>query len=59
LFDWIFIIYFNFKLKMLAYTCINHSGDGADQKLPKTIVVTCETVREYFCTVREVKNETE
>jgi len=29
--DWIFIIYFViFKLKMFAYTCINHNGDGSN-----------------------------
>jgi len=34
LFDWIFIIYFvNFKLKVLAYMCINDNGDEANQKL--------------------------
>jgi len=30
--DWIFIIYIVIcsKLKVLAYMCINHNGDGAD-----------------------------
>jgi len=43
LFDWIFIIYFViFKLKVFAYKCINHNGNGADQTLPETIVLTSE-----------------
>ena len=47
--DWFFSIYFViFRLKVLAYMCINRSGDGADEKLPKTKVVASEMVRKYF-----------
>jgi len=47
--DFNFITYFlTFKLKVLAYMCINHNGDGADLKLPK--FVASEAVREYFPT---------
>ena len=29
----------------------SYSGDGADRKLPKTIVIASETVRAYFPTI--------
>jgi len=33
---------------VFPYTCINRNGDGADQKLPKTIVVASKMVGVYF-----------
>ena len=30
---------------MLLFSCINHNGDGADRKLPKTVVIISDVKR--------------